>query len=280
MATQLDISVVIPFKNHAQMTIQAVVSLFQFGPSVKEVILVSNNSSDEELNEVQLFADKHSNVTVLIYNHPFNYQKVNNWAVKQSTGSHVLFMNNDIELRTASKGLIERMFKKASLEDAGIIGCTLLFGDEKTIQHAGVYLMPEGQAEHMYVRENYSHVLSGTGTDKYPYDILKDIKMTAVTGALQLVERKKFDAVGGFDERFILCGGDVDLCIRLNKKGFQTWFVGEGYALHKESISRKFTPIPAEDFYYSYLSYITGYDPAVGDPFLPEITKNLKVYGA
>lgn len=62
----------------------------------------------------------------------------------------------------------------------------------------------------------------------------------------------------------------------MNESGLQTWFVGGGYMLHKESISRKFIPIPAEDFYNSYISYIKGYDPELGDPFLPEITKKLK----
>ena len=103
--------------------------------------------------------------------------------------------------------------------------------------------------------------------------------MTAVTGAAQLVRKSSFEKIGGFDEKFIICGGDVDLCIRMNESGLQTWFVGGGYMLHKESISRKFIPIPAEDFYNSYISYIKGYDPEIGDPFLPEITKKIKIHG-
>jgi GT2 family glycosyltransferase len=99
--------------------------------------------------------------------------------------------------------------------------------------------------------------------------------MTAVTGAVNIITRKKFNDVGMYDEHFIIGGGDVDLCIRLNKKGYQTWFVGGGYILHKESQSRKRISIPYSDFYWSYLSYITAYDIAVGDPFLPKITLNL-----
>lgn len=280
MKKPLDLSIVIAFHNYAKMTVDCVKSLYEYGPGVKEIILISNNSDADELAVVQSYAKTTLNTKVLVWDFPFNYQKEYNWGVEQAKGSFVLMLNNDIELRANSRSLIERMYKEAAKPNVGITGCTLLYGDEKQIQHAGIYLMPEGLADHMYVRKRYNDVLSHLGSSDYPYDITKNIPMTAVTGAAQLVEKKKFDKIGGFDERFIICGGDVDLCIRLNKASYQTLFIGGGYMLHKESISRKFTPIPAEDFFNSYHSYIQGYDPRVGDPFLPEITKKIKIHGA
>jgi GT2 family glycosyltransferase len=270
--TSLDISVIIPFKDKAHMTLQCVDSLIEYGPSVKEIILISNNSSDDELTAVKAGIAPHSNARVIVYDKPFNYQKLNNWAVKQSTGETIMFLNNDTELRPKSKGLIEKMFKKAHQPKVGITGCLLLFGGEKTIQHAGVYLRPGGQADHLYVTEKYSQALAEKGTKRFPYDIEEDRPLTSVTGAVNIVQRSRFDEVGGFDERFIICGGDVDLCLRLNQLGYQTWYVGGGYILHKESQSRKFTPIPYNDFYWSYLSYVKGFDTEKGDPFLPKIT--------
>jgi len=276
----LDLSIVIAFHNHAKMTIRCLESLYEYGPNVKEILVISNNSSDEELLLVQNYAKTTTNTKVLIWDHFFNYQKEYNWGVGQASSKFVLMLNNDTELRPNSRGLIERMYKKAGEPDVGIVGCTLLYGDEKQIQHAGIFLMPEGLADHMYVRKQYDTAIKHAGTKAFPYDISKDIPMTAVTGAAQLIEKSKFDEMGGFDEKFIVCGGDVDLCIRHNKTGYQTWFVGGGYILHKESVSRKFDPIPAEDFFNSYHSYILGYDPEVGDPFLPEITKTMKINGA
>ena len=183
-------------------------------------------------------------------------------------------------MRPNSTGLIEKMYKKCHEKDVGITGCLLLYGDERTIQHAGVYLMPEGMADHLYITKHYKAALLRKNEEEFPYDITVDRALTAVTGAVNLITRKKFDAVGQYDERFIIGGGDVDLCLRLNKKGHQTWYVSGGYILHKESQSRKKISIPYTDFYWSYLSYITGYDTKVGDPFLPEITKNIRIYGA
>lgn len=276
----LDLSVVIAFHNHAKMTIQCVKSLYEYGPKVNEIILISNNSTEEELKEVQLYASTTENTKVLTWNYPFNYYKEYNWGVSQAKSKFVFMFNNDTELRPNSVGLIEKMYNLAKDKNVGIVGCTLLYGDEKQIQHGGIFLMPEGLADHMYVRKLYKDAVRLAGTEEFPYDITKDMPMTAVTGAAQLVEKKKFEKVGGFDEDFIVCGGDVDICIRMNKLGLQTMFAGGGYILHKESVSRKFNPIPAEDFYNSYKSYIVGYDPEVGDPFVPKITKNIKVYGA
>lgn len=270
----LDISAIVPFKDKADMTICAVKSLEKYGPTIKEVILVSNNSQLSELNKIRAFINKKDIYRLVEYNKPFNYQKMNNWAVSIASGKYILFINNDTELTKDSVGLLEKMYKKASDPEVGITGCLLLYGDRKTIQHAGVFLMPKGMADHLYVGKSFSKVKNEGGkSTTLPYSITQDRPMTAVTGAVNIVSKKKFDSVGGFDEKFEVCGGDVDLCIRLNKAGYQTWFVAGGYIVHKESQSRSHIPVSYNDFYMSYLSYIKGYDTDVGDPFLPDITR-------
>ncbi len=269
----LDISVIVPFKDKAKMTLEAAVSLREHGPRVKEILLISNNSTQDELEAVKRGAADMDNATVLVYDHPFNYQKINNWAAKHAAGAVLFFLNNDTEFKPQSAGLLERMYEMAQKPDVGMTGCLLLYGDGATIQHAGVFLLPKGQADHMYAGRRLSQA-TASDRDKsiYPYDVTKDMPMTAVTGAAQVVEAKKFWEIGGFDERFIICGGDVDLCIRLNNAGYQTWFVAGGYIIHKESQSRAFKPIPYNDFYWSYLSYMKGFDYDTGDKFLPFIT--------
>jgi GT2 family glycosyltransferase len=271
----LDISVLIPFKDRAKMTLECVRSLIEFGPELKEILLISNNSSEEELTLIKEGSSPFKNVLVMEYNQPFNYQKMNNWAVKQSSGELIFFFNNDTQLVQASKGTIERMAELATREDIGMVGCILLYGDKRTIQHAGVYLRPGSLGDHIYVGKYYKDAVNNAGSEEFPYDPRKDREVTAVTGAAQMVARKKFDTVKGFDDRFIICGGDVDLCIRLNNKGYQTWIIGKGYIVHKESQSRSFKPIPYQDFYQSYLSYMEGFDLKVGDPLSPKITEKM-----
>lgn len=279
MSEYIDVSVIIPFKDHADLTAKAVKTFVAFGPKIREFLLISNNSSSAEIEKLHAQITTFDNAKILKYNHPFNYQKINNWAIKQASSQFILMMNNDIEFCQQSIGLIEKMYQKAGAANVGIVGATLLYGDHKHIQHAGVFLYPEGMADHLYITKSYADALANVGDNDFPYDIRENHKMTAVTGAFQLVEKKKFDEVSGMNEKFIITGGDVDLCIRLNKAGYQTWFVGGGFAIHKESMSRRQIPLSYNDFYQSYLSYITAYDPKVGDPFLPKVTKNIKVWG-
>lgn len=262
------IDVVIPFNNSPGMTLDCIKSMHVFGGDlINEVLLVSNNSSRASVDEVSEGIKKYANVKIVEYNKPFNYQKINNWAIHKTMSETILMINNDTELVEASRGLLEEMYLKAQQPKVGMVGCLLLYGDQRHIQHAGVRLEPGGLAGHYYQKQMLSVFSDKVSSDK---------PLTAVTGAVSMIQRKKFEKVGGFDEKFIIGGGDVDLCIRLNKQGFQTWYVSGGnppkYILHKESISRKGLRMPYSDFYNSYKSYVLALDQdSLTDPFSANI---------
>lgn len=269
----LDLSVVIPFKDKSVLTNACLESLAKYGNGVKEILLVSNNSSEDERKKVQACASKYPNAWVEEYNHPFNFQAINNWGVSRTSGSVVLLLNNDIELTPDSVNLLENMYRKALEPDVGAVGCVLLYEDRKTVQHAGVYLIPGGTADHVYIGKKFSYAKKGN-----PLDISDGLELSAVTAAAVMVERKKYDEVEGMNEDFIICGGDVDMCLRLQDKGYKTWLVGtnHGYMVHKESKSRSMMAIPYVDFVESYKSYVKHFDLATGDPFLsPEVVAHV-----
>jgi GT2 family glycosyltransferase len=266
----LDISVIIPFKDHADVTLKCVESLVEFTEPIKEILLVSNNSSSSELQKIKSAIDQHANIKLLIYDRPFNYHKINNFAVRHADGGVIFFLNNDIELTNNSRGLIKSMYEKTVQSDVGAVGCVLLYGDNRTIQHGGVYLVPGGTADHLYARQKFSSIKRRTRKGDAPYDISDEIKLSAVTAAAVMVERKKLDEVGGMNESFIIGGGDVDLCLRLEDAGYSTWLIGynHGYMLHKESMSRSHLSIPYSDFCESYKIYIKHFDIKHGDRYL------------
>ena len=105
--SQNTISVIVPFKDRSKMTLTAVKSLLKYGPKLHEVLFVSNNSNGVELNAVKSFTENTKIAKLLEYNKPFNYQKLNNWAVSKATGNTILFLNNDTELTKVSIGLLE-----------------------------------------------------------------------------------------------------------------------------------------------------------------------------
>jgi GT2 family glycosyltransferase len=251
----LDLSILIPFKDKSELTIACLETLHKYGDPVKEIILVSNGSSDAELSAVLSVAKKFNNTKLIEYNHPFNYQKINNFAAKTAAGKVLMLLNNDIELNASSKGLLSYMYKKALEPTIGAVGCVLLYEDAITIQHAGVYLVAGGTADHLYIGKSFKKI----STDKtLRHNITKDLDVTAVTAAAVMVERKKFEEIKGMNEDFIICGGDVDLCLRLSEKGYDSLLVGSdhGRMIHKESKSRSMIAIPYVDFYESYKSYV------------------------
>ena len=92
----------------------------------------------------------------------------------------------------------------------------------------------------------------------------------AVTAACLAVERRKFEAVGGFDERFVVAGNDVDLCLALTRAGHRSLCVPHAVLIHDESRSRGSYVDPG-DFVCSEASY--GDFRTVGDPFYnPNLT--------
>src|SRR2546425_1696 len=86
---------------------------------------------------------------------------------------------------------------------------------------------------------------------------------TAVTGACMLVRRDLFESLGGFDERFILCGSDVELCLRARALGLRNVMTPHARLVHRESRTRG-TAIPRSDFqrsFAAYEPYLRGGDP-------------------
>ncbi len=60
----------------------------------------------------------------------------------------------------------------------------------------------------------------------------------AVTGACLMIERGKFEAAGGFDERFLVAYNDVELCFRLVKRGLFNVVCPAVELAHHESLTR------------------------------------------
>ena len=269
-SSQLDLSVIIPFKDHSDLTISCFKSLELYANKIKEILLVSNNSSSLELNKVKRSAKEFKNIKILEYNHPFNFQKINNWAATQTSSKVYLFLNNDVELIPSSSQLLNTMYEMALVSDVGAVGCVLLYEDRKTIQHAGVYLVPGGTADHLYIGKKLFSVLQKIENHEYYYNIKQNLEVSAVTAASVMVSRKHFNSVNGFNENFIICGGDVDLCLRLSLEGKKTILIGSdyGYMIHKESRSRSSIGIPYVDFIESYKSYINYFNLSKGDTHL------------
>lgn len=251
------VSVIIPTKDHVDLLKQDIDSIEELTTYKDyEIIVLDNNSEKEEsfkyFEEVQ---KQYSNVTVHKAAFEFNWSKLNNYGMTLAKGDVYVFMNNDMKLITPD--WLERLAEKAMRDDVGIVGGLLLYEDD-TIQHAGVVVGIRGWADHIYKGMKPVHYGS-------PYvSPMVTRNVTACTGALMAISKKVIERIGGFDEDFIICGSDIEICIRAYLRGYVNIYDPHIKLYHYESKSRD-SYIPEVDFEMSAFAYRTYREE--GDPY-------------
>jgi GT2 family glycosyltransferase len=225
------VSILIPFRDHIDMTRSCVEAIRKFTKDVNyEIILLDNWSTGPAAEAFCTEQARLPKTSVIRIAEPFNYSRINNAGVRAARHDFVLFMNNDVFVKSP---MWLRMMLNECLanERAGAVGAKLLYPNG-TVQHAGVVLGVGGVADHAF---------RGLGGDAPGY-VMRAIaaqQVSAVTAACMLVRKSAFEEVGGFDEaELTVAFNDVDLCIKLGQAGWQIIYTPEAVAEHRESLSR------------------------------------------
>ncbi len=224
------ISVIIPNKDHTDDLDICLKSLYEKSSYKNfEVIIVENNSTEKETFEYyEALTQKHGNIKIVKWEGNFNYSAINNFGVNYAKGEYILLLNNDVELINGS--CLEEMLMFAQRKDVGAVGAKLYYSDD-TVQHAGVILGLGGTAGHAHKHFARSH-------PGYMARASIAQNLTACTAACLMMRRDVFDEVGGLDESFEVAFNDVDLCMKIRKKGYLVVFTPYAELYHYESKSR------------------------------------------
>ena len=225
------VSIVIPNKDHVEDLKRCITSILEKSTYDNyEIIVVENNSVTEKIFDYYKKLEENPNIRVITYEGDFNYSKINNLGVSQTTGKYVLLLNNDTQVITLD--WIEELLMYAQRQDVGAVGAKLYYED-KTIQHAGVVLGlgAHRTAGHSHYRVSYNN-LGYMGKLCYAQNVM------AVTGACLMMRKSLYEQLGGLDESFTVSLNDVDLCVRAWKAGYVNVFTPFAELYHYESISR------------------------------------------
>lgn len=224
------VSIIIPMKDKVNLTKVCIDSLYNKNTYKNfEIIIVDNNSTEEEtLNYFNALKKEHDNVKILTIKEEFNYSRLNNLAIKETTGDYILLLNNDTEV--LDKDFLDYMVGYASRDHVGCVGLKLLYKDLK-VQHAGVVLGYGGVAGHVFVTASNKDI-GIFNRLSMPYNY------SAVTAACLLVKKSKYLEVGGFDENLKVALNDVDFNLKMLKKGYYNVCLNNISLLHYESKSR------------------------------------------
>ena len=251
------VSIIIPTKNGADYVRRCVTSILETSSWKNYEILILDNNSDDPaafacFDELQ---KRDGRVRVIRAEFPFNWSKVNNFGARHAKGDVYIFLNNDTCVITPD--WIERLAENALRRDVGIVGGLLLYEDG-TIQHAGVVVGMNHWADHVFKAMPTEHYGHGFVSPMISRDVL------AVTGACMAVSRETFRKLGGFNEDFIVCGSDVEICVKAYKAGLSVLYDANVRLTHYESKTRDANDIPKIDFLLSdrvYEEFRGGRDP-------------------
>lgn len=228
------VSVIIPTRNHVDLLRTCINGVRATGHPSIEIIIIDNDS-DDPATLVYLENLSSEGVTILRQPGPFNYSTINNNAVAISRGELICLMNNDIEV--LSPDWLAIMATQALRPEVGAVGAQLLYPDGR-IQHAGVVIGVGNAAGH-------AHRFMRPEDDGYFRRHALPQFVSAVTAACLVVRKEKFLAVGGLDEaNFAVAFNDVDLCLKLNARGWQSFYEPRAVLVHHESVSRGFDTDP------------------------------------
>ena len=225
------VSIIIPSKNKANILNACIQSIVEKSTYKNfEIIIIDNGSTEKSFHTT--VADWEfqfpNQIRCFRLDIPFNYSVINNKAVEHSNGEFLLFLNNDTEL--ISENLIEELVKIAQLDNVGAVGPKLLYPNN-TIQHAGIVLSLDDTGAHIY---------SGAHKDTSGYFNNTNCltNYSAVTGACMMIQKEKFDLVGGFDENLAVDCNDVELCCKLYNQGKYNVYVPWVKMYHYECLTR------------------------------------------
>ena len=260
------VSIIIPIKDHADLLKAAIDSIFAKTTYKNfEIIILNNNSEREEtFTYLKKVKEEHDNVIVKDAAFEFNWSRLNNYGMKFATGDVYVCLNNDVEV--IEPEWLTRLVEKAIRKDVGVVGGLLLYEDN-TIQHAGVVIGMGGWADHVFKGMKPQHY----GSPFVSPMVTRNV--SAVTGACLAVSKATIEKIGGFDEKFIVCGSDIELALRANQHGLVNIYDPNVRLYHYESKSRDASKIPQIDFDLSDQMYKTYRKN--GDPYY---NRNLDYY--
>lgn len=222
------VTIIVPTRNRVDLLRTCLEGVATTDYPLVDVIVVDNDSDDAE-TLAYLAALDPARHRLLRHSGPFNYSAINNRAAAQAQGRLLCLLNNDIEMITPDWLAI--MAVQALRNDVGAVGARLLYPDGR-IQHAGVVIGVGNAAGH-------GHRFVQPDEEGYFYRHALPQFTSAVTAACLLVQRERFNAVGGLDERnFAVAFNDVDFCLRLNQRGWQSLYEPRATLIHHESVSR------------------------------------------
>ena len=256
---QMQLSVIIVHYKTPQLLLNCVTSLWEFSDGVNlEVVVVDNDSKDES---EQLILNAFPQTKWIQSGYNAGFARANNLGIRNSTGEYILLLNPDTFIKD---GFLDKMlanYKELSnKENLGLLGCriissidgSLLVGTGRGFQGLSKFLKANPLVikflPKYVVKKNY--IAEKMHCENHEVDF--------VSGACVMMEREKIENHNLYlDEDFFLYYEDLEWSFRVKKSGLINYFIAETEVFHVNSASTDVNPeknkiILTSEFLYLY----------------------------
>ncbi|MCU0666883.1 MAG: glycosyltransferase [Candidatus Omnitrophica bacterium] len=185
-----------------------------YPPERMQIIVVDNGSTDNSLS----ILEKYKPGITVIRNKINNCCLANNIGIKNSKGKFIVLLNNDV--RVDREWLNQLLATINSKEDIGMVGSKILFEDGR-IQSAG----------HLRFSD-YTWADRGLyEKDQGQYEKVEEVESVSNCSAMYRAQALK--ETGLFDEDFMMYLEEVDMAIRMRKKGWKVYYSPKSKVYHR-----------------------------------------------
>lgn len=195
-----------------------------------EIIIADNCSTD---NSLIYLKEEYPNVPVISFDKNYGFAEGYNKAIKQVDSEYVVLLNSDIEVTDNWVSILTN-YLDLHPETVAVQPKIRSYKERSKFEYAGAAGGFIDQFGYPFCR---GRILDSVETDNGQYDTV--IPVFWATGACLCIRREAYIEVGGLDESFFAHMEEIDLCWRLNSRGYKVECIPSSVVYHVGGASLK-----------------------------------------
>lgn len=226
----MDVSIIIINFNSSKYTSDCVDSIYARTEGLDfEIIVVDNNSASADVGALEGLLEN-KNVKLIKSKSNLGFGGGNLLGYHFAAGDYLAFINNDVVLTENS--LFKLFHYIRSEENIGVLGLHQVGERGERFEYSA--------RQFIGLRH---HLLGSSSSQKFyakkygPKNLDKPFEVDMVSGAFMFFDTKKFEEAGGFDPNIFLFYEEMDICLRLKRKGYATVFYPGSSFIHYQGKS-------------------------------------------
>lgn len=245
-----DIAIIIINYNTSQLTFDCIHSILNYESNKKiEFIIVDNASKQEDFQKLIFLTSEIANLKIVRSKINLGFAAGNMFGYQFSDALYTAFINSDVLfIEPVFDSLIDFMTNN---KDIGVCGPQIL---NKNFEKSISFRPFEGLRYKILGKKFLALTTPNKANMKREYK--SPVEVDFIIGSFMFFNSNAFNEIGGFDTNTFLYYEESDICYRLKRKGFRTYFIPNVSYIHLEGKSSNANLKLKLEHYISYF-YVT-----------------------